>query len=410
MAALTDCSGGALTIVAHPDDDLLFLNPQILHDIEAGRCTRTVFTTAGEAGEGPEYWAGLEDGIRATYAQMAAVPDVWVASDAGVTAGSVSVHTLTDAPHVSVVFLRIPDGFDGSGSAAYGWESLAKLWDGEIPVVHTVDQEQWYTRDEVRDILVELLTSFDATTVRCQDWTMDPGNLDDHSDHRATALFARLASGDYESPHTLLSYEGYPIWNYVANVSGGDLEKVVDAFVTFAAYDEYLCADPNEDCPTYPHDVWLERQYLVGVESTGNAARGAGVTVSASSSRSPSQRPEKARDGFPIAAQSAAGHEWVTNGGGVGSWIRFAFPSATPLDGVTLFDRPNLDDQVTGAVLEFSDGSSVPIPALPNNGAGLTVRFPVRTVTWVRLRVTAVSGTTTAVGLAEFEAWRATTA
>ncbi len=41
------CIGGALTIVAHPDDDLLFLNPDILRDIEAGRCARTVFVTAG---------------------------------------------------------------------------------------------------------------------------------------------------------------------------------------------------------------------------------------------------------------------------------------------------------------------------------------------------------------------------
>lgn len=409
MAAPTDCTGGALTIVAHPDDDLLFLNPQILQDIEAGRCARTVFTTAGEAGEGPDYWLGLEDGIRATYAQMAGVDDVWSASDAGVTAGQISVHTLTDAPHVSVVFLRIPDGFDGGGSEAYGWESLAKLWDGEIPLVHTVDSAQWYTRDEVRDILVQLMASFDARTVRCQDWTTDPGNLDDHSDHRATALFARLASDEYTAPHTLLSYEGYPIWHLVENVAGSDLQKTIDAFVTFAAYDKYLCADPNEPCPTYPHDVWLERQYLVGVESTGNAARGAGVTVSASSSRSPAQRPEKARDGFPIAAQSATGREWVTNGGGAGSWIRFAFPSPTPLDGVTLYDRPSLDDHVTGAMLEFSDGSTVPVPALPDNGVGLTITFPVRTVTWVRLRVTSVSATTTAVGLAEFEAWRATT-
>ena len=102
-----------------------------------------------------------------------------------------------------------------------------------------------------------------------------------------------------------------------------------------------------------------------------------------------------------------AAHEWVTNGGGAGSWIKLTFPSPTPLDGVTLYDRPNADDQVTGAILEFSDGSSVPVPALPDNGSGLTIGFPIRTVTSVRLRITSVSATTTAVGLAEFEAWRA---
>src|SRR4029450_12433603 len=98
-------------------------------------CARTVFVTAGEAGEGASYWGSLEDGIRATYAQMDGVPDASPTADAGVPAGAISVHTLTDAPHVSVVFLRIPDGFDGSGSAEYGWESLAKLSDGQIPTV-----------------------------------------------------------------------------------------------------------------------------------------------------------------------------------------------------------------------------------------------------------------------------------
>ncbi|MCU1442340.1 MAG: hypothetical protein JWQ59_490 [Cryobacterium sp.] len=406
MAVLALCVGGALTIVAHPDDDLLFFNPDILRDIEAGRCTRTVFVTAGDAGEGQPYWGGLEDGIRATYAQMAGVPDYWSAADAAVTAGAISVHTLTDAAHVSVVFLRLPDGFDGSGSAAYGWESLAKLWDGSISTITSVDGEEWYTKDEVRDILVQLMTNFEPTTVRAQDWTTDPDNLDDHSDHWATAVFAQLAGGLYDAPHTLLAYEGYPIWNYQQNVFGDDLAKATEAFVTFAEYDKYLCGNPEEGCPEYPHDVWLARQYYVDVESTKNAAREHGVTVAASSSKATAQRAVKAVDGYPVGAPMDVAHEWVTRGGGAGSWIELTFPSPTPLDGVTLFDRPNADDQVTGATLEFSDGSSVGVPTLPNNGSGLTIRFPVRTVTSVRLEITSVSSTTTEVGLAEFEAWR----
>lgn len=405
----TPCAGGALTIVAHPDDDLLFFTPHILRDIEAGRCARTVFVTAGEAGEGPEYWEGLEDGIRATYAQMAGVDDQWTVDDAGVTAGSISVHTLTDAPHVSVAFLRLPDGFDGGGSETYGWESLEKLWDGRIPTITAVDAEQWYTRDEVLDMLAELMTNFEPTTVRVQDWTTDPGNLDDHSDHRATAVFAQRAALRYTAAHTLLSYEGYPTWNLAQNVFGDDLTMCADAFRTFAGYDHYLCSNPDEDCPEFPHTVWLERQYVVAVESTGNAAREDAVTVTASSSRSPAQRPEKARDGYPLGAPVDDAHEWATNNSGAGSWIQYTFPQPTPIDAVTLFDRPNPDDQITGARLEFSDGPFVPVGELPNNGSGLTIRFPERTVTSVRLQITSVSDTTTAVGLAEFEVWRAAT-
>lgn len=260
---MVEMSGGSvLTIVAHTDDDLLFLNPDILHDIETGRDTRVVFTTAGEAGEGPEYWGSLEAGIRATYALMAGVPDDWTVEDSGLTAGRISVHTLAEAPHVSLVFLRLPDGFDGSGSARYGWESLQKLWDGRISTVHSVDGQEWYTKDEVVGMLVQLMTSSQPTTVRTQDWTTDPDNLDDHSDHWATAAFTELASGLYTSAHALLGYEGYAKLAHDQNVFGVDLAKSIEAFVTFADYDKYLCSDPAEGCPPQPHLGWLERQYL----------------------------------------------------------------------------------------------------------------------------------------------------
>lgn len=406
QVSTAECSGSALTVVAHTDDDLLFLNPHIRHDIDAGRCARTVYVTAGEAGDTEAYWSRLESGIRATYARMAGVGNRWTAADAGISAGRISIHTLTEAPHVSVVFLRIPDGFDGNGSAAYGRQSLAKLWNGQISTITTVDGREWYTKTEIRNILRQLMSDFKATTVRSHDWTSVPGNLDDHSDHWATAMFTQLASRQYTAAHTLLAYEGYPTWGYDENVTGDDLANNTDAFVTFADYDKNVCNNPYEGCPDPPHDLWLERQYLVDVESTKNAAREPGATVAVSSSRSSEQGAEKAKDGYPVGAPLEAGKEWVTNGEGAGGWIQYSFAGPTPIDGVTLFDRPDLANQVTGAALEFSDGTSVPVAALPNNGSGLTITFPVRTVMSVRLNITAVSGTTTEVGLAEFETWR----
>lgn len=54
----------------------------------------------------------------------------------------------------------------------------------------------------------------------------------------------------------------------------------------------------------------------------------------------------------------------MTSGGGAGSWIELRFPSPTPLDGEP-FDRLNVDDQVTGATLQFSYGGSVPVQRFP---------------------------------------------
>src|SRR5262245_24302675 len=63
-------AGRTLTIVAHEDDDLLFTSPDLLAAIQAGRCVRTIFVTAGDAGAASWYWSGREDGARAAYAQM----------------------------------------------------------------------------------------------------------------------------------------------------------------------------------------------------------------------------------------------------------------------------------------------------------------------------------------------------
>ena len=98
--------------------------------------------------------------------------------------------------------------------------------------------------------------------------------------------------------------------------------------------------------------------------------------------------------------------EWAARDEGVGAFrLKLTWPTAVTLDSIVLHDRPVDTNQVTAAVLEFSDGSSVPVGALPNDGTGLTVSFSARTITSVTLRVTAVSATTINVGLAEIEAY-----
>lgn len=61
-----------MNVVAHQDDDLLFRSPDLLHDVQAHRCVRAVFVTAGDAGRDSAYWTGRETGARAAYAQMTA--------------------------------------------------------------------------------------------------------------------------------------------------------------------------------------------------------------------------------------------------------------------------------------------------------------------------------------------------
>ena len=399
------CAGGAMQVVAHEDDDLIFQNPDILHDIDAGRCVRTVFVTAGDAAQGELYWKSREDGSRAAYAHMAGVANAWTTTDAGVPGHTVRLETLIDAPNVSLVFMRLPDGDrTGSGLVVHGRESLMRLWQGQIASIGSVDGSARYTESGLRSALAALMTSFAPTTVRTQDWTI-AFRRGDHADHTATALLARQASQDDASAHTLLAYGGYPTWTRLANVTGVDLRAKESTFLAYASHDRKLCLDPW--CPIdVVYSLRLSRQYVVASESVGNVARGPGVRVTASSEAIASgQGAHRAVDGYALGEPSAHAREWATEDGRAGSWIRLDYPAPTTLDGVVLYDRPNPRDQITAGVLEFSDGSTVSLGPLPNNGSGLTVWFPARTVTSVRLLVTAVSATTRNIGLAELETY-----
>jgi len=404
-AYAASCTGGAMQIVAHQDDDLLFQSPDVLHDIQAGRCVRTVFVTAGDAAKGEPYWSSRERGSQAAYARMAGVADSWTTSDAGVSGRSIRMLTLTDAPNVSLVFMRLPDGNRrGTGMARHNHESLMRLWQRTISFISAVDGSETYTDASLRETLTELMTDFQPTSVRTQDWTA-PFGQGDNADHVATSLYTRAANRGYSSAHTLTAYGGYPTWTRVPNVTGADLATKRSAFHAYVTHDPQLCMEPW--CPDdLVYSLRLARQYLTASESTGNSARGPGVTVTASSQDTwTGQIADKAIDGFAVGFPSAYTKEWATVGGRVGSWIQLEFPAPTPINGVVLADRPNHSDQVTGGTLLFSDGSTVPTGSLANNGSPLTLSFPVRTTTSVRLTIASVSASTKNVGLAEIETY-----
>ena len=114
--AQATCTAGSLTFAAHPDDDLIFMSPDLLEDVTGGSCSRTVYLTAGDAALGQQYWAGREDGVRAAYTQMMGTTAGWTTKLASVAGYTVTVSTSLSHPQVSLVFLRLPDGLDGRGS------------------------------------------------------------------------------------------------------------------------------------------------------------------------------------------------------------------------------------------------------------------------------------------------------
>jgi LmbE family N-acetylglucosaminyl deacetylase len=400
------CAAGAtLNIVAHQDDDLLFQNPDVLHDIQAGRCVRTVYVTAGDANDVATYWKGRETGAQAAYAQMAGVADTWTTADAEVPGHPIPLRTLADRPQVSLAFMRLPDGgTDGKGGSRNGFASLQKLDDGGLPTIRAVDGSSQYTEADLIAALATLIDEFRPTRINTLDFAGAYGD-GDHSDHHAVAYLVREADNRYTSPHTVNGYQGYGIVSRPENVSGSDLTAKRTAFLTYSRFDPATCAT-DEACAGRPEAQWWHRQYSVGGVAgsapPGNVASTAVATAS-SEDTATGQTASKAVDGVADGYPGDVTREWASAGGTTGSWLDLTWNGPVTIDHVVLHDRPNGDDDITAGTLTFSDGSSVAVGALDPGGAATTVNFPARTVTSLRFTVSAVSDATRNTGLSEIE-------
>ena len=191
----TTASHGVIQIVAHQDDDLLFMNPDIMSDLRAGKHVTTVYLTAGDADLGENYWRGREAGIRAAYALMAGSENEWKEEEELVAGKKIHAIHLASAPNARVYFLRLPDGKPtGEGFESTGFQSLEKLWEGSIADIRAVDGSARYTRAELIETLKALLVSAGGTRTQVRSLNPTQERSFDHSDHRYSALFAGEAS------------------------------------------------------------------------------------------------------------------------------------------------------------------------------------------------------------------------
>ncbi len=109
-----------------------------------------------------------------------------------------------------------------------------------------------------------------------------------------------------------------------------------------------------------------------------------------------------ATDKIPGGYPDNRDNEW-SSGQKVGATIRLTWKTPQKIDRVQLFDRPNENDNALKSQLTFSDGTTVEVGALPNNGkTPAEARFAAKTVTWVEWKALEVSDNTENIGLGEF--------
>lgn len=86
-------------------------------------------------------------------------------------------------------------------------------------------------------------------------------------------------------------------------------------------------------------------------------------------------------------------------------WIQLDWDNPVSINKVILYDRPALDTHVAGGILHFSDGTSVNVWQIANDGSPKVVEFPARKVRWMRFEVT--DGDGEQLGLSEIEVFPA---
>lgn len=259
------CPGGKPTImnvVAHEDDDLLFQSPDLLKDIQVGNCVRTVYITAGDAGENRFYWLERETGSKAAYLEMLAQPnDTW--NESVLTLGKnqhITIATPQSSQQVSLAFLRLPDGnVRGTGFGGSQFASLEKLRQGNIPSIKSVDGQSDYTYSDLQAALKALATLFDPSEIRTQADRNANEQYPDHSDHKAVGATVRKAfAGDNR---LIKYYTGYPVHAYEPNVGGAELDAKTTAFLAYAQHDPGVCRDLMACRHHAVYGLYLERQY-----------------------------------------------------------------------------------------------------------------------------------------------------
>lgn len=249
-AASISCATSELNIVAHHDDDILFMNPDIQDSILQKRCVETVYLTSGEWNgtsslSREQYSASRIAGTRAAYATMANVANTWSRTANVINGYNIEVATLTGAPNIKLLYLNIHDA--GNDTDPHNLINLYKGTRTNVTTLLPTDSPagisiNTYTKASLTQTILAILTDYRVTLTRTQDYLPDPRLSSDHEDHIYGALFSNDAlrsysgvAGDLHS--TSVTYRDYNIIDSPVNLSSAQIQQKNATINAYKAYD-----------------------------------------------------------------------------------------------------------------------------------------------------------------------------
>ncbi|MFJ2471803.1 PIG-L family deacetylase [Streptomyces sp. NPDC087659] len=258
-------------IVAHPDDDLFFMNPDTAQSLATGRSLTSVYLTAGESdgvnarrddpsppqADKAAYAEARQNGIRAAYAEMATGDRTSPWSRSAVPTaggGTAELDTLRAKPWISLVWVQLREAGSIHGDRP---DSLHGLWDGRVDSLSSqlssgtpVREDFAYTKDQVVETVAGLLQRFRPTFVRIQDPTPGrtaKGTYTDHQDHLYGARFAQAALARYAA---VPGHPAFGVQTYLG-YSTGRLPRTLgpaDAAAKLRTLKTYAWTDGTDHC------------------------------------------------------------------------------------------------------------------------------------------------------------------
>ncbi len=254
-----------LTIVAHPDDDLLFMQPDLQDALDRGGGMTSVYVTAGNDTKGLDYVENRYAGLMAAYGAIAGTHD-WTCGWIDI-ADHAAEHCRLDDAGISLVFLGYPDG----GLMGERPTSLRNLWQGQIASATTISRRTaTYERADLVAVLAEIVTTTAPAALRTLEIAATHGH--DHSDHMLVGALALLATAATPAHPELISYRGYNTESEPPNADPALFARAQDIVARYHSCVNH-CAPCGQPCPIQhispPELGWLQRRYAVGMRRRG---------------------------------------------------------------------------------------------------------------------------------------------
>ncbi|HEX4418961.1 MAG TPA: FG-GAP-like repeat-containing protein [Kofleriaceae bacterium] len=250
-----------LVIVAHQDDDLLFMQPD-LHDVVAAHRPATiVYVTAGDGGNGLTYADSRVTATKAAYGWVAG-SQAWQCTWLAIAGHQARRCELPDQ-HVTLLYLGYPDGEIGGDAPT----SLLHLWQGDIASAQTVaDHVTTYDRAGLIATIATIIATTQPTIIRTLEVSATHGY--DHSDHMIVGALAVLAAATSHTSAAFVSYRGYNAAGEPTNNDGALFDEISLGMRAYEACQIGCAVCGPETCPTVSngwYNQMLHRRYAIAM-------------------------------------------------------------------------------------------------------------------------------------------------